>query len=475
MSLLVLTARLVLSAVFLLSGVAKLLDPAGSRTSLRDFGVPAALVPVFVWLLPSAELVCAVLLLVPALALWGAIGAATLLVVFTLGIAVNLLRGRKPACHCFGQLSSEPVGSGTLVRNVALLAVAALIVWQRDIAAASGLGAVTGASSPVVLLALAFVAQTVLGVTALYYVLRQNGRMLLRVEALEVRLGIAAAPEPVNTGLPVGTEAPAIDLVDLAGRRVTLVQLHEKATPVLLLFSEPECGACEALLPDVAQWQQDYADRLQVLLVSRDSVEANLEKLGALAISPILLQKDREVADAYGVVGTPSAVVVTDGRIGSLLAAGADAIRELVKQAIVPSPLKRGERVPSMPLRALDGGSTDLATLTGQPTLLLFWNPGCGYCQQMLDDVKAWEQAPPPGAPQMVIVSAGSPKANREQHFRSPVLLVPKFGVSARFGVPGTPAAVLVDAEGSVASEAGVGAPAVLALMEANARVSATT
>ena len=474
MPLLVLTARLVLASVFLVAGAAKLLDRAGSRTSLRDFGVPALLVPVFVWLLPIAELACAVLLLVPALALWGALGAAAMLAAFTLGISVSLLRGRKPVCHCFGQLSSEPVGSSTLVRNVALLAVAALIVWQRDVAAASGLGAASGASSPVVVLTLALVAQTVLGVTALYYLLRQNGRMMLRVEALEVKLGLAPAPEMVNTGLAVGTEAPAFALKDLDGRAWTIARLHEAGTPFLLLFSEPECGACEALLPEAAQWQQDYADRLQVVLVSRDSVEANREKLGALAISPVLLQKDREVADAYGVVGTPSAVVVADDRIASPLAAGADAIRELMKQAIVPPPLTRGARLPSMPLRALDGGATDLATLVGQRTLLLFWNPGCGYCQQMLDDVKTWERDRPTGAPHLVVVSAGSPKANREQQFRSPVLLDPKFSVSERFGVPGTPAAVMVDDEGRVASEAGVGAPAVLALMEANARQSAS-
>ena len=437
---LLLISRLLLAGVFFISGVAKLLDRAGSRTSLRDFGVPAALVPALVWVLPAAEFTCAAMLLAPPLAWWGAIGAAALLAAFTLGISVSLLRGKKPVCHCFGQLSSEPVGSSTLVRNVGLLAIAALIVWQRDVAAVSGLGAAGRASSPVVLLTLAFVVQTVVGVTALYYLLRQNGRMLLRVEAIEAKLGIAAAPEPINTGLPVGTEAPAIGVKALSGR------------PLLLVFSESDCSACESLLPEVTWWQKEHAEVLQL----------------------VLLENEHEAAHAYGVVGTPSAVVVADGRIGSTLAAGADAIRELVKQAIVPSPLKRGDRVPSMPLRALDGGTTDLAALTGQPTLLLFWNPGCGYCQQMLDDVKAWERDRPADAPHLVVVSAGSPKANREQHFRSPVLLDPKFSASERFGVPGTPAAVLLDDRGHVASEAGVGAPAVRTLMGTDARMSAS-
>jgi thiol-disulfide isomerase/thioredoxin len=440
MSLFVLIARFVLVAVFVLSGVAKLIDRDGSRTSLRDFAVPEVLVPAFVWLLPAAELACAALLVVPAAAWWGAVGAAALLAVFTLGISVSLLRGRKPACHCFGQLSSEPVGASTLVRNLALLAVATLIVSQPEVVAASGLNAAVGGDSLVAFLAFVVVAQTLLGATLFFYVLRQNGRMLLRMEALEAKLGIAEAPEPLNTGLPIGTPAPEVGVKALPGK------------PQLFVFSETECAACEALRPEVEQWQNEHTAVLQV----------------------VLLEDERTLADAYGVVGTPSAVLVRNGKVASQLAAGAEAIRALVKQAIVPPPLQRGERVPSIPLRALDEGTTDLATLTGARTLLLFWNPSCGYCQSLLDDVRAWERERPVGAPQMVVVSAGSPKANREQQFRSRVLLDPKFDVSERFGVPGTPAAVLLDPQGRVASEPKVGGPAVLALMGADARVSAS-
>jgi hypothetical protein len=47
---------------------------------------------------------------------------------------------------------------------------------------------------------------------------------------------------------------------------------------------------------------------------------------------------------------------------------------------------------------------------------------------------------------------------------RAPVLLDQGFSAASRFGVRGTPSAVLVDAEGWIASEVAVGAPAVLAL-----------
>ena len=48
----------------------------------------------------------------------------------------------------------------------------------------------------------------------------------------------------------------------------------------------------------------------------------------------MLLEEDWEVSEAYGVSGTPSAVLVNpDGTIGSSLAEEAEEIEELVSQA----------------------------------------------------------------------------------------------------------------------------------------------
>src|SRR5689334_16236045 len=111
-----LLARVILAAVFGVAGVAKLFDRAGARKSLQDFGVPGALARPFALLLPVAELCCAGALLFDGSAGWGADGVAVLLILFIAGIGISLARGRKPNSHCFGQLSSEPVGAWTLVR-----------------------------------------------------------------------------------------------------------------------------------------------------------------------------------------------------------------------------------------------------------------------------------------------------------------------------------------------------------------------
>ena len=123
-----LVLRLGLSAVFLVAGFAKLADLAGSRAALRDFGVPARLSSPFGVLLPLAELAVAVALVPAASAWWGALGALALLLVFVAGIGYALSRGRTPDCHCFGQLHSAPAGPSTLVRNLVLAALAAVVI-----------------------------------------------------------------------------------------------------------------------------------------------------------------------------------------------------------------------------------------------------------------------------------------------------------------------------------------------------------
>jgi hypothetical protein len=68
---------------------------------------------------------------IPVATAWdGAVGAQALLLLFVSGISANLARGRKPGCHCFGQLHSADVGWMTLTRNVVLSAAAGFVVWQ---------------------------------------------------------------------------------------------------------------------------------------------------------------------------------------------------------------------------------------------------------------------------------------------------------------------------------------------------------
>lgn len=80
--------------------------------------------------MPLAGLAVAASLILASTAFWGALGTLALLLLFVVGIAANLARGRRPDCRCFGQLHSAPAGWSTLARNGLLAAVVGFVVWQ---------------------------------------------------------------------------------------------------------------------------------------------------------------------------------------------------------------------------------------------------------------------------------------------------------------------------------------------------------
>jgi peroxiredoxin len=509
---LLLAARLILAAVFAVSGISKLFDLSGSQAAMRSFGVPERFTRAGGIALPIAELVIAGLLVPAATARWGALLALILLAVFIAGISYSLFRGRKFDCHCFGQLTTSEIGPPTLIRNAVLAVLAAFVVISGFVNNTPGPGLTDvfrGLSAfEWVMLAIGVILLAALaGVSwLLVHLLGQNGRLLVRLDRIEAALEdadieIPAADEDEDDedeedeGLAFGAPAPAFSLSGLYGETMTLDALRAADKPVLLLFTDPTCGPCNAMMGDVGKWQRDLSEKLTIAVVTRGSLEENRNKAKQYNLTHVLMQRDNEVADAYQTYGTPTAVLVRpDGTIGSAAAGGAQQIRTLVKQAAegkvpvpsprlaaVPRPVKArqpaanaqaprgiasiGKDAPVVELTNLDGETVRLADFAGHPTAVLFWNPGCGFCQRMVDDLKAWESNKPEGAPKLLVVSTGEVEQNREQDLTSPVVLDSGFTVGRAFGASGTPSAVLVGADGKIASGLAVGGPTVISLL----------
>ena len=57
--------------------------------------------------------------------------ALLLLAVFTTAVARLLARGERPVCSCFGATSATPISRWTIVRNTALMVIAALTAWAQ--------------------------------------------------------------------------------------------------------------------------------------------------------------------------------------------------------------------------------------------------------------------------------------------------------------------------------------------------------
>jgi peroxiredoxin/uncharacterized membrane protein YphA (DoxX/SURF4 family) len=492
MDTLLLLARLVLAGVFIIAGAAKLFDREGSKKALEGFGVPVNLAGIGGLLLPVVELIVGLLLIPRATAPYAAIAAFLLLAAFIAGIVYNMSKGRAPDCHCFGQIHSEPVGPSTLVRNGILAVVALFLVFGGWTDPGPSVFAWIGdlSTSELIFGVIAILALAGVAVEGwmIVHLVSQNGRVLLKLDSLETMLNSQPGQQPTSAtapakpviGLAEGSLAPAFALPNLTGETVSLDSLRANGRPVLLVLSDPHCGPCNALLPEIGRWEKDHSERLTIAVISRGDADSNRAKGTERTLSHVLLQTDREVAQSYGTTGTPSAVIVTpDGKIGSQTASGAEAIRQLVAKSTGTAPAAPsgangasqgpprpavGEVAPEVELPNLEGENVRLSEFRDRETLVLFWNPGCGFCNRMLPELQEWIATRSNGAPELLVVSRGQADENRNQGIDAPILLDQGFSAGRAFGATGTPAAVLVSADGMIASPVVAGAAAVLTL-----------
>lgn len=357
----VVVARVVLAVVFATAGIAKALDRPTTVRTLRDFGVPAALSSVAAVLLVVAELATAVLLVTGPTAWIGGFVALALLVAFGLAAVANLARGRAPACNCFGQVHSEPIGPALLVRNGVLAGLALVVVVGGADDAGGSLWSNPGdvSSTEVALLAaVVLLGLAVVGLRARVRALAADHEQLAaaheRLSATVAALADgpvapagapAVAPaEPASDappapppptfapGLPVGVAAPTFALERADDDRTTsLDDLLAAGRPVVLLFVAPTCGTCHGLLPKPAGWTSTYGDVLSFVLVTAGTREANAGiDEGTGGFEPVLLDPG-STRTAYEVAATPGGVVVgRDGAIASETVYGVAEIAMLV-------------------------------------------------------------------------------------------------------------------------------------------------
>lgn len=473
-----LASRAVLVVVFMVAGTAKLRDRAGTREAVAAFGVPPPAVGTVAIALPVAEVAAAILLVPSATAAAGAALAVVLLGTFTAAIAVSLARGRRPRCRCFGQLSAAPVTGRTLARNALLLAASGFALAAElaepapdPIAALGDTGAsgVAVAATAFALLALGAVAALALNL------LRAYGLVLRRLDEVESRLAAVLEEEDYEeavpqVGLAPGTPAPLSGAADLDGRPLVPAEIASAPRRLLILFTSPHCGPCGALMPELARWERIHSERL-AFAVAVDGTPAQARaEAKRHGIGRTILDEGAALADAFEAHGTPSAVLVDrDGMVASWVAPGADAIERLVREAAQPGPPEIGESAPAVEVETLDGAPFSLATLRGREAAVVFWNPGCGYCREMHDALRAYESRVNGDGPALVIASVGSREDTRAEGFASSVVLDPGRDLSGAFGANGTPMAVLVAADGAVASRVAAGASAVIELLERGA------
>jgi peroxiredoxin len=132
-----------------------------------------------------------------------------------------------------------------------------------------------------------------------------------------------------------------------------------------------------------------------------------------------------------------------------------------------PQGLALGTNAPDFALTDLDGRVHTLGDFSGRPSLVVFFSPTCGFCEQMAPRLGQLAQ----DGPRVLVIGQGDADAYRtlvaKHHWQCEVLLDPSANVAASYQYRGTPTGYLLDAQGRVASNLAIGADNLLGLLSA--------
>ena len=173
--------------------------------------------------------------------------------------------------------------------------------------------------------------------------LRQNGRLLSRMEALEANVESfgKAADDPdgirtliIRANLPPpvkrGDAAPSYQLAELDGRLVNLADLRGRER--VLVFWDSEDATCQFMATDLkTQARVTLTEKPEIVIVACGSSES----IRAMKFeSPVLLDPFRAVHSVFGVRDAPAAVLIDEhGRVASDLQTGYLGVFQLTRLA----------------------------------------------------------------------------------------------------------------------------------------------
>ena len=327
----------------------------------------------------------------------------------------------------------------------------------------------------------------------------QNGRSLLRIEALEHQLAPSSVEdEDLAIGLPPGSVLNDFELPLLGEGTMTLSQWRGRQ--VLLIFFHPGCAYCWQLLADLTALVPDPPPGRPVpLIVSTGDPAENRRLVEQYRIAvPVLLQEDSELAALYRVPGTPMAYVIDErGATLGPLALGAEAILARARgeqpRSVDGSPraddlsqasvsqsfadtlgvsrvnragLPLGTVAPDFQLPTLNGGEITLASFRGRELVLIFVDPFSPPVDELLPRLKELSRQFPELA--LVLIGRGDLEENRrlvaEHDVTFPVALQRRWEISLAYGTLAAPVAYQIDAAGYLTAGPAFGGAAILRL-----------
>ncbi len=335
-----------------------------------------------------------------------------------------------------------------------------------------------------------------------YQLVKQQGRILLRLDALERAAtthdhgSLGTHEHAVFEGLPSGTVFPGFELPDLSGKTRALADFRGKR--LLLIHWNFDCGFCEAIADDLAGLEADLEKQnAQIVLLASGDESFNREHAASHSLqSAILLLNEKKIPEPFEQQGTPVAYFVDEkAQVAAPFASGADQVLALARrvaigaaEAIESKPergrlrserplaeshierngLKAGTPAPGFRLPDLQGHTVSLDDYRSRRVLLVFSDPHCGPCDELAPHLARLHREHRSNGLAVILVGRGSQEENRRKAeqfgFQFPVVLQDKWKLSKEYGIFATPVAFLIAENGLIAKDVAVGKDEILAL-----------
>jgi len=316
----------------------------------------------------------------------------------------------------------------------------------------------------------------------LYGLVKQQGRLLLRLDVIEDRFRRDGPPAPLPAGqnesaseLPVAATVAHFCLPDLDGQLLGPDNFESKQ--MLLIHWSPGCGFCELIAPAIVKLQPDLQKHdVQLVLVAWGEAEVNRKFASqyGLTCPIVLLKESSQVPEIFKNRGTPAACLLDERRQPvNTVALGSEQVSEMARHAaglgtkkrlprerpLIESRIPRdglsaGTRAPSFELPDLRGILVSIEEFRGKRVLLVFTDPHCGPCDRLAPKLAGlWRDHNQNGLA-LIMVGRGELAENRrkaEAHgINFPFVLQRHWEVSKAYGIFATPVAFLISEEGEI-------------------------
>lgn len=161
---------------------------------------------------------------------------------------------------------------------------------------------------------------------------RVQGELRAQIDELQVMIpaGRAAKP-PIEQSFARMTAD--LEVIDGAGQRVPASSLKSAKSPALLLFVSSGCRACNALMPQIAEWQREFDGIMPIAVIGADDRDEVAAKAEANGIERLFFRDDDALATLLKVNGNPTAVLVYhDGFVRAIPMLGGLAIKRAIEE-----------------------------------------------------------------------------------------------------------------------------------------------